>query len=119
MMNSDDPELPRAVVVLWPIVWPLLGGIGGAIISLGLVKNEKLTARQKMFNVMVGTIIAVFLGPLVVRWTIGATARADSEMVGALYCLTGLCGTSVIERIVRRAQSWVDRIPVPATKEPE
>lgn len=112
-MNSEDPELPRSVINLWPMVWPFLGGLGGAIISLGLAKNEKLTAAQKAFNVLAGTIIAVFLGPLIVRWALGGTARADSEMVGAIYCIVGLSGTSVMERIVRKVSTIVDSLPTP------
>lgn len=118
-MNDNDPNMHRSLVEFWPVVWPLLGGLGGAIISLGLAKNQTLTPAQKAFNVLIGTIIAVFLGPLVVRWTLGVAARGDSEMVGAIYCLVGIAGTSVIERIVRKAQKWVDVLPVPAGKEPE
>lgn len=111
-MNHEDPQLPRSVIDLWPIVWPLLGGLGGAIVSLGLARNENLTARRKAFNVLAGTIIAVFLGPLVVRWTLGPT-RADSEMVGAVYCLVGLSATSVTERIVAKIGEWIDKLPSP------
>lgn len=111
-MNSEDPELPRSLIDLWPVVWPLLGGLGGAIVSLGLARNENATARKKAFNVLAGTIVAVFLGPLVVRWTLGAT-RADSEMVGAIYCLVGLSATSVIERIVNKIGEWIDKLPSP------
>jgi hypothetical protein len=119
MNNDGAPDLPRWLVALWPIVWPFLGGLGGAIISLGLSRNETLPATRKAFNVLSGTIIAIFLGPLVVRWALGQAARADSEMVGAIYCLVGLCGTSVIERIVRKAQRWVDTSGGPLGKEPE
>jgi hypothetical protein len=119
MMNSDDPQLPRSVLEFWPIVWPLLGGLGGAIISLGLARNEAAAPKKKAFQVIVGTIAAVFLGPLVVRYTLGVTTRGDSEMVGAIYCLVGLSATSVIERVVRIIAGWIDRIPVPPVKEAE
>jgi len=112
MMNSEDPHSSRTLLELWPIVWPLLGGLGGAIISLGLARNENLTARKKAFNVLAGTIAAVFLGPLIVRWFLGTT-RGDSELVGAIYCLVGLSATSVIERVVTKIGEWVDKLPSP------
>jgi len=111
-MNSEDPNLPRSMLDLWPVVWPLLGGLGGAIVSLGLARNEAATPRKKAFNVLAGTIVAVFLGPLVVRWFLGPT-RADSEMVGAIYCLVGLSATSVIERVVAKIVEWIDKLPSP------
>lgn len=111
MMNGEDP-LGRSFIDLWPIVWPFLGGLGGSIISLGLARNQNLTARKKAFNVLSGTIAAVFLGPLIVRWVLGPM-RADEEMVGALYCLVGLSATSVIERVVAKIGEWVDKLPSP------
>jgi hypothetical protein len=118
-MNHDDPELPRRFAELWPIVWPMLGGLGGAIISLGLARNESAAPKKKAFNVLAGTIAAVFLGPLVVRWTLGVATRGDSEMVGAIYCLVGLSATSLIERVVRKIGAWIDRLPGPPVQEPE
>jgi hypothetical protein len=118
-MNSDDPQMPRQLVEYWPIVWPLLGGLGGAIISLGLARNETAAPKKKAFNVLAGTLAAVFLGPLVVRYTLGVTTRGDSEMVGAIYCLVGLSATSVIERVVRFIAGWVDRLPSPPVQEAE
>jgi hypothetical protein len=111
-MNSEGPELPRSIADLWPLVWPLMGGLGGAIISLGLARNATLTARKKAFNVLSGTIAAVFIGPLVVRWFLGPT-RADSQMVGAIYCLVGLTACSVIELVVRKIGDWIEQIPSP------
>lgn len=117
-MNDQDPELPRTLMEWWPAVWPLLGGLGGSIVSLGLARNVELAARRKAFNVLAGTIIAVFLGPLVVRWTLGTT-RGDTEIVGAIYCLVGLSATSLTDRIVKRIGDFVDRFPGPPAKESE
>lgn len=111
-MNNEGPELPRSVIDLWPVVWPLLGGLGGAIVSLGLARNENATPRKKAFNVLAGTIIAVFMGPAIVRWILGPM-RADSEMVGAVYCLVGLSATSLVERVVNKIGEWIDKIPSP------
>jgi hypothetical protein len=116
MMNNEDPELPAAILRWWPYVWPFLGGLGGAIVSLGLARNEGGSAKKKAFNVLSGTIVAVFLGPLIVRIMLGAGARADSEMVGAIYCIVGLCATSIIELIVRKVAGWLDRLPIPEAK---
>lgn len=118
-MNNDDPDLHRTIFEVWPIVWPLLGGLGGAIISLGLSKNEKLSARRKAFNVLGATIFATFVGPVFVRMFLGVAARADSELVGAVYCLTGLCSMSLLETIVKKAQAAFERFPIPTGKDPE
>jgi hypothetical protein len=121
-MNSDDPNLTSHLMRAWPIVWPFLGGLGGAIVSLGLAKNENLDARKKLFKMLAGTIAAVFLGPLMVRliaWWYGAGLRADSEIVGAIYCVVGLFATSLIDRVLRRLENVVDKVPLPGVKEPE
>jgi len=121
-MNSDDPDISANLIRAWPLVWPFLGGLGGSIISLGLSKNENLVARKKAFKVVTGTIAAVFLGPLLVRlvaWWYGAGLRADDEIVGAIYCLTGVFATALVDRILRRLETAVDTVPLPGVKEPE
>lgn len=119
MMNSDDPEFPRWIMALWPVVWPFLGGLGGAVVSLGLAKNQNISARKKAFTVLSGTIVAVFLGPLVVRLSLGASVRGDSQLVGAIYCLVGLSATSLMERFLHKLAKWVDRLPAPSVEESE
>jgi len=110
-MSGDD--LHEAALALARMAWPFLGGLGGAIVSLGLQRNERLTPWRKAFTVMSGTILAVFVGPLIVLQTLGAGVRADNELVGAIYCLTGLASTAVIEKIVGKVGDFIDWLPLP------
>jgi len=110
-MSGDD--LHAAALAIAKIGWPFLGGLGGAIVSLGLQRNEKLTPWRKAFTVMSGTILAVFVGPLIVLWTLGPAVRADNELVGAIYCLTGLASTALIEKVVGKIGDAIDLLPLP------
>jgi hypothetical protein len=93
---------------LFPYIWPVLAALAGGFVALSLPQYRNLTAWGRASVVFVGFTVAIFLGPLIVRFVI-PNAKADTELVGALYFITSVSGMALAPKL---AQWIVGRVEV-------
>lgn len=89
------------------MVWRIAAAAAGAVVSLSLPGHRDLTPRGKFFTWLMGFLFAIFIGPMIVLHLF-PDEPADSQLIGSLYFLVGMCGMAIIPAIVSKAQQFAE-----------